>query len=269
MTDGVLEPSNKRRKTNGVSPKEYARLKQRAFGGESVTKEVISTDDVPNHDPWAEAVTENRDPRFTYLEAPKPIRAPSTLKEVPISLSATTKIIPAVLKPKAGISYNPAVDDWEDLLALEGQKEVKAEKERRIEAAKEAETQRRIESAQIEGETYVTEDESAWEGFESEYENPEWLTKRRPERKTPTERNKAKKRKEAERQAKWDAQTKKRDQQAKQIQGIAKEIAISEKKRALARKRVDTFSDEEVDDRALRRRSLGKSKYVALSNHLM
>ena len=269
MTDGVIEPSNKRRKTNGVSPKEYARLKQRAFGGESVTKEIVSTDDVPSHDPWAEVVAGNHDPRFSYLEAPKPFRAPSTLKEVPISLLASTKIIPAVLKPKAGTSYNPAVDDWEELLALEGQKEVEAEKERRIEAAKEAETQRRIEIAQIEAENYVTEDESAWEGFESEYENSEWLTKRRPERKTPTERNKAKRRKEAERQAKWDAQTKKRDQQAKQIQGIAKGIAISEKKRALARKKAEIYSDEEVDDRALRRRSLGKSKYVAVSNLLM
>ena len=263
MTDGVIEPSTKRRKADYVSRKEYERLKQRSHGGASVAKDVIDTDDVPSHDPWSENIIKTHDPKFTYLEAPKPIRAPSTLKEAPISQLATTKIVPAVIKPKAAISYNPSIDDWEQLLVSEGQKEVEAEKRKLADAARERELQERIEKAQTEKEEYITEDESAWEGFESEYETSEWLTKRRPERKTPAERNKAKKRKEAERQAKWDAQMKQRAKQANQIQAIAKEIVVAEKQRALVRNEKDqASSEEEVDDRLLRRRGLGKSKYV-------
>ena len=263
MTDGVIEPSTKRRKSNGVSPKEYERLRQRAFGGASVTKDIIYTEDAPDYDPWAESFTKKHDPKFTYLEVPKPIRAPSTLKEAPISQIATAKSIPAVLKPKAAFSYNPAVDDWEQLLALEGQKEVQAEKERLKNVANEEELQRRIDKVQTEREVDLTEDESAWEGFESEYEDPEWLTKRRPERKTPAERNKAKRRKEAERQAKWDVQTKKRAKQATQIQAIAKEVAALEKKRALIRnEKHEALSDDDIDDRILCRRGLGKSRYI-------
>ena len=259
MTDGVIEPGSKRRKGNGVSHKEYERLKNRAYGGEAVAKDIVENDQVPVYDPWVDVV-EQQDPQFSYLEKPKPIRAPKTLKQAPISLVAGAKTIPAVLKPKAGTSYNPDFQDWSQLLTEEGGKEVEAEKKRRADAAVEEEIQKRIAAAQNGNDDYQTEDESAWEGFESEYEGAEWLTKRRPERKTPAERNKVKRRKLLLREAKAEAKMKQRAEQAKHIQAIAKEVVNKEHARAIAPIPEDESSNE-FDDR-IRRRKLGKATYA-------
>ena len=237
-------------------------MKNRAYGGEAIPKDIVKTDGAPSHDPWAEANNEEQEPRFSYLEKPKPIKAPRTLSEAPISLVEGAKSLPGVLKPNPGTSYNPVFQDWDQLLSKEGQKEVEAEKKRIMEAEEERIRLERIAAAQDERDDIQTEDESAWEGFESEYEGEEWLTKRRPERKTQAERNKVKKRKEAERQAKWATQLKKRAQQAQEIKSIAKQVEERDKARQLARTRAD-YSPEELDDRRLRRRKLGTTSYVS------
>lgn len=261
ITDGVVEPSSKRRKGNGLSHKEYERLKNIAYGGETVHKGVINADAPPLHDPW-EDVVEQQDPRFSYLEKPKKAKAPRTLKEPSISLIAGAKRIPAVQKPKAGTSYNPSFQDWDQLLTEEGAKEVEAEKKRLKEAEEERVRLEKIAAAQDERDDIQTEDESAWEGFESEYEGAEWLTKRRPERRTPAERNKVKRRKEAERQAKWDAQMKKRAQQALQIKYIAQQVEEHDRAKAEAKVQGGDSSSDETDHRILRRRKLGKASWV-------
>ena len=258
VTDGLVESSRKRRRGNGVSHKEYERLKDIAYGGETVPKDIIKTDGTPAYDPW-EVVVDQQDPRFSYLEKPKRVKAPRTMKEAPISLVAGARPEPAVKKPYAGISYNPSFQDWDQLLTEEGAKEVEAEKKRLMEAEEERERLEKIAAAQDERDDIQTEDESAWEGFESEYEGEEWLTKRRPERKTPAERNKAKRRKEAERQAKWDAQMKKRAQQALQIKSIAQQVEAREGAKAAAQVQAEGSASEDVDDRVLRRRKLGKA----------
>ncbi|KAL8723558.1 MAG: hypothetical protein Q9225_000193 [Loekoesia sp. 1 TL-2023] len=268
VTDGIIEPSSKRRKGNGVSPREYDRLKGIAYGGESVRKDVVQTDDTPSHDPWAldSARTSEQDPQLSYLENRKPTKAPTTLKKPPISLLANASSLPAVPKPKPGISYNPVFQDWDALLTSAGAAEVAAERKRLAEAAAEEEKQRLIAAAQNEreNEEYKTEDESAWEGFESESGVAEWLKKRRPERKTPAERNKVKRRKEAERQAKWEAQMKKREKQARQVESIAKQVEREAKARAsamnsVAAKKDSGDSDEETfHNEVLRRRKFGK-----------
>ncbi|KAA6409281.1 MAG: hypothetical protein FRX48_06834 [Lasallia pustulata] len=258
VTDGVVEPSSKRRKANGLSHREYERLKNIAYGGETVHKDVIKADGTPAHDPW-EDVVEQPDPRFSYLEKSKKVRAPRTLNEAPISLAAGAKRIPAVKRPNAGISYNPSFQDWDQLLTEEGAKEVEAEKKRLKEAEEERVRLERIAAAQDERDDIQTEDESAWEGFESEYEGEEWLTKRRPERKTPAERNKVKRRKEAERQAKWDAQMKKRAHQALQIKSIARQVEARERAKAEAKVQAGESSSDGIDDRVLRRRKLGNA----------
>lgn len=264
-TDGVIEPSSKRRRS-GVSHKELQRLKSIAYGGEGIPKDIIRTDAAPEHDPWSDTleVGENHDPSFSFLEPPKAIKAPKTLKEPPISLLVTGKDVPAVKKPNAGTSYNPVFQDWDKLLTEEGQKEVAAERKRLQDAHDEEERLAKIATAQgEEGIDYAqTEDESAWEGFESEYEGEEWLAKRRPERKTPAQRNKVLRRKQAERQAQWNAQMKKRAQQAEQIKNIAKIVDARAKARAEALIREQSTSDSEVDDRKLRRRRLGKNPYA-------
>ncbi|KAL8967371.1 MAG: hypothetical protein Q9197_005462 [Variospora fuerteventurae] len=277
VTDGLTEPSSKRRRSNGVSFREHERLKKLAYGGESVRKDVVETDEIPSHDPWAPTHSEcsERDPQYSYLDPPKSIKPPSTLQKAPISLLASAASLPAVPKPKAGISYNPVYQDWDALLTSAGTAEVAAERKRLADAAAEQEKQAFIAAAQNERENndYKTEDESAWEGFETENEVAEWLKKKRPERKTPTERSKVRRRKEAERQAKWEAQMKKREKQARQIGNIAKDVEKEAKAKAKASSTAvivakigddddsgDDGDREGIDDSVLRRRKLGKHK---------
>ena len=263
VTDGILEPSTKRKKVNGVSAREYDRLKNRAYGGEAVAKDIVEADSVPVHDPWAQTI-EVDDPRFSYLEKPKSVRAPRSLKEDPISLLHGSKVMPAVARPKPGTSYNPSFKDWDQLLTEEGQKEVESEKKRIRERKAEEEHLARVAAAEKERDNLLTEDESAWEGIESEYEGSEWLRKRRPERKTPAERNKVKKRKEAERLVKHDAEMKRRAQQALRIKDIARQVNAKGNANAITIVENRDSSDDEVDDRVLRRRKLGKSAYALL-----
>ena len=230
-----------------------------AHGRDKASDAMVKANDAPDHDPWASTDDDTAlDPRFSYLHKPEPIRAPPTLKEVPVSLVVGVNVFPAVPKPKAGMSYNPLFDDWSDLITREGAKEVEAEKRRLREAEVERITQERIAAAVSDDEpAFQTEDESAWEGFESEYEGSEWLKKRRPERKTPAERNKIKRRKAAERQAKCDLQLKKRAHQAQAIKEIARKVE-DEAKARMVRARQEEPLTVEMDDRCLRRKKLGK-----------
>ncbi|KAI4242150.1 MAG: hypothetical protein L6R40_004193 [Gallowayella cf. fulva] len=268
VTDGVIDPTSKRRKGNGVKPQEYERLRRLAYGGDTSLKDAVQTKDVPSHDPWAPAVTDNaQDAQLSYLEKPKPVKAPSTLGKPPTSLLASNSTIPAVPQPKPGTSYNPVFQDWDTLLTSAGAKEIAAERARLAEAAAEEVNQTRIAAALAErDDDYKTEEESAWEGFESEYETEQWLKKKRPERKTPSERNKVKRRKEAERQAKWEAQMKKREKQQKQILEIAKQVEKDAKARETSTAVIaandgsEGSDDGETNDQVLRRRKFGKTK---------
>ena len=265
ITDGIIEP-RKKRKTNGVSPREYERLREVAYGSQTV-KDVIKTDDAPDYDPWdAYPDEEELDPKFSYLEKAKPIRAPPTRKEAPISLAAGKGEVPAVPAPKPGTSYNPVFQDWDALLTMEGEKEVKAEKKRIREAALEQERLARIAAAENEPDYdhgVQTEEESAWEGFESDYEGAEWLKKRRSERKTPAERNRINRRKEAERREKWEKKEREKERQERRLLDIVRVAKQEAKRRELMRIDGETAEDqEEVDDRVLRRRKLGKDAYV-------
>lgn len=259
VTDGIIEPSKKRQKGNGVSHAVYERLRRIAYANYNASKITIRTDDSPHYDPWA--LTDDdavQDSRFSYLDKSKPIRAPPTLNEAPISLVIGAGPFPAVLQPKAGMSYNPLFQDWNELLTQEGKKEVEAEERRLREGEEEKTKQDRIAAAASdEEEAFQTEDESAWEGFESEFEESIWLKKRRPERKTPAERNKILRRKAAERQAKCDLQLKKRRQQAHAIKEIARRVEHEANAR-MSKTQQEIPPSAEMDDRNLRRRKLGK-----------
>ncbi|KAJ9208758.1 hypothetical protein DTO166G4_9242 [Paecilomyces variotii] len=258
VTDGVIEPKTKRHKSDYVSRKEWLRLKQVAREGNPDAKK--EGDEI--YDPWAdtEETTAYEDPKFDFLEKPKSKVAPPTIKKAPISLTANGKPVPAVKKPDAGVSYNPSFEDWDRLLAEEGQRAVEAEKKRLEDEQRWQERQRKRAEAEAQGDDgeVKSDDESAWEGFESEYEKPEWLNKKRPERKTQSQRNKIKRRKEAERKAKWEEQMKKRQQQAEQVKSIAKKVEEEEEERRKRQERGGDSSDE-GDDTKLRRRPLGKN----------
>ena len=262
MTDGVLQPSSKRRK-NGVSPREYNRLRGVAYGSQTV-KNIIKSDDTPDHDPWAVKQTEEeKEFQFSYLEKTRPVKAPATLKEAPVSLIEGSRNVPAVPAPMPGTSYNPAFQDWDALLVAEGQREIEAEKKRRREAEIEQGIMDRRVAAEIERDTDIqTEDESAWEGFESDYDGAEWLKKRRPGRKTPAERNKVKRRKEVEKREKWEKKMMEREKQQRQIGEIARQMKSERKAKALAKAALE--KPKEVDYQVLRRRRFGKDAYVTL-----
>ncbi|KAJ5545162.1 hypothetical protein N7461_007466 [Penicillium sp. DV-2018c] len=258
VTDGVIEPKTKKVKSDWVSRKEYLRLKQVAREANPLDKK--AGDEF--YDPWAEdaePATTYDDPRFDFLPKPKPKVEPVTLKKAPISLAANGKPVPSVKKPHAGTSYNPVFEEWDKLLETHGAKAVEEEKKRLAEEAKEAERQRLIEEARNDDGEVKSDDESAWEGFESEYEKPEWLTKKRPERKSKTQRNKIERRKAAERQAKWEAKRKQRDAQAEYIDKIAEEVKQRELERA---NQSDADESEEGDDTELRRKTFGSKKGV-------
>lgn len=259
VTDGIIEPNKKRQKGNGVSREVYERLKRIAYGNEIASKIIIKSDEAPDYDPWAPMDDETaQDPRFSYLEKSKAIRAPPTLKEAPISLVNGADSFPAVVEPKSGTSYNPLFQDWSDLVTQEGEKEVEAEKARLKAAEIEKREQERIAATVSDEEkAFQTEDESAWEGFASDYEGIEWLKKRRPERKTPAERNKIKRRKAAERQAKCDLRLKERARQAQAIKEIARRVEHEANLRMIQDQK-ELPAPAETDDRILRRRRLGK-----------
>ncbi|KAL1991197.1 hypothetical protein VTN49DRAFT_5701 [Thermomyces lanuginosus] len=256
VTDGVIEPKAKRPKgSDWVSTKEWERLKKVA----QENNPAIRPEDEATYDPWADAPdssAEKKDSQLDFVEKPKPITPPPTLKQPPISLAANGKPVPSVKKPDGSVSYNPVFEEWDRALTREGEKEVEAEKKRIAEAEKQAERQRLAEEAKNDDGEVKSDDESAWEGFESEYENPEFLKKKQPRRKTKAERNRIKRRKEAEQKAKWEAEMKKRHQQAEQAKKIAREIAEREEARKQLQKQDD--SSEEGDDTVLRRRPLGK-----------
>lgn len=256
VTDGVIEPRSKKPKSD-VSRKDYDRLKQIAYSGETLLKDIIKTD-VPNYDPWdTNTAQTEEDTRFSYIEKKKPIKAPSTLKRAPTCLVVGTEAFPAVPKPRPGTSYNPIYHEWDEALTAEGQKEVEAEKKRRMEAQLDQERMNRIAAVNEEREDIQTEDESAWEGFDSEYEGADFLKKRRPERKTPAERNKIKRRKAMESQTKRDLPIKKKEQQAIRIKEIANKVEAEAEARMQAKSLSKLIPVKEADDRLLRRRKLG------------
>lgn len=240
-----------------MSPAERERLRRRAYGGISYNAEI--THSAPGEDPWAEK-EQNTLQNTSFLPDIRPIRAPKTISEAPISLLASGEALPSVLKPKPAHSYNPNFDDWNTTLKTEGEKEILAEQSRQRIAAAEADRETRVAAAQAEVEhDPLLDDASEWEGFESEFEeDAEWLRKKRPERKTPTQRNKAIRRKEEERLKKHQANMKARDMQLKRIQDVVKEVRIEKEEVTAVGAEALSETELEIDDDQLRKKRYGK-----------
>lgn len=263
-TDGVADA--KRQRVSYISHKELTRLRQIADGHQ--TKSLVEVKDAI-YDPWDEQVDAHKlivDPKFSFLEKPEEAKPPKTLKHKPISLTASGKAVPAVLMPQGGYSYNPKDTDYDQRLLTEGEREVIAEQKRlaTIEAERIAEEARNrsakeAEAAEARGDLSEWEEDSAWEGFESGAEDIK-LNAKRPERKTQVQRNKIKRRKQAEREAKMAADIKRKNDQVAEMKKIAKAVAARDAERALALKPDNDSSSEEDNDLELRRRQLGKMK---------
>jgi nucleolar protein 53 len=266
-TDGLLPV--KRQRGTYVTHKELVRIKKVADGHHEQTVEIVDAE----YDPWADSEEKKKpvpvpEEQLQFLPQPEKAKKPKTLEQQPISLAANGKPIPAVPKPKGGYSYNPTFTDYQERLIQESEKAIEAERKRiaeleaereRLEAA--ARSAAEAEAAEARAELSEWEDDSAWEGFESAGEELSVKAKR-PRRKTPAERNRAKRRKEEERKAKHEAAMKRKQQQAERIKQIALEVAERERALELAKQAMSDPSDEEVDDDnvELRRKQLGKFK---------
>ncbi|TIA15020.1 p60 domain-containing protein [Aureobasidium pullulans] len=270
--DGIATGSSKRNK-NGtfVSHKDLQHLRSVANSGGAQT-DIIKATESADHDPWGMEPLP-QDPRFSFIPEKKAKVAPKTLKYAPISLAANGKPFAAVPKPSAGKSYNPTFEDWDAHVTKVGEREVAAERKRLQEAQEEHD---RLEKALAEAarpepstdDEYQSAYESEWEGIQSEAEDSGAVTKKRPERKTPSQRNKIKRRKELEHKAKWDKQMKKKEEQLERVKEIA--LQLAEKERLLAEQKalqptgagaeanVDAEINDEDENEVLRRRNLGK-----------
>ena len=279
VTDGVLSERGPKRPK--IPRAEVERLRRIASGESNKgadTGKLVQAE--ATHDPWADASSdkkEQKEPTLPFLEPKVPVRAPPTIKQAPVSLLANGLHAPAVRKPNAGRSYNPAFEDWDALVSKAGASEVEAERRRQEAAAAEAELQDRVQRSAVEadaaeqrelqrdggdGDGGVTESE--WEGIESFDEAD--LVRKRPERKTKAQRNKIKRRKEAEREAAREAAQRKKEKEVGRVKLLAREL--DERQRRAAKLKAasqsidDVRSDSSDAEEVVRQRRFGKAVYV-------
>lgn len=274
VSDGTVA---KKQRLNKVSHKEYHRLRQIAYGGDSVHKDVVKADGDATYDPW-EATVVSQPKKKSFVDAKKPVQEPKSLKEPPISMAADGRQVKAVRKPTAEKSYNPTSEDWLRRFEREGKKEVEAETKRLDMEAKEQLKREMVERVLEEEERereWESEFDSEWEGIVSEAEEvPEWLKKKRPERKTKVQRNKIIKRKEEEGLRRHVEKEKLKKQQAERIKAIAKQVKEQErlKQGKIAAKAAapDAESSDDEEDILLRRiQPFGKARIAEAPLELM
>ena len=270
-TTNGLVPA-KRQRTDWVSQKELTRLKKVADGQHANTVEIKDADYDLWDAPTSTSLTEQKAQQNSEFlpELTKQAKAPKSMRQKPLSLTANGKTVPAVQKPTGGYSYNPMFTDYEERLTAESKKALEAE-QKRLKEIEEAESKREAaaksaaeaEAAEARANLSEWEEDSEWEGFQSGVEDDENKpVVKRPQRKTPVQRNRAKRRKEEERLAKHRAQLKARRQQEHRIKDIAQEVDERNQSRALMQQQQtsDSELDEDIGEEKLRRKQLGKFK---------
>src|ERR1700733_14359783 len=110
VTDGVIEPSQKRLRKGWVSKKEVQRIRDSAQGGVQLSTERLADDVSSAFDLWAEVIpaTQESQPPLEYIDKRWPKVVPTTLRKAPIAMTANGKPVRAVKEPKGGSSYNPS-----------------------------------------------------------------------------------------------------------------------------------------------------------------
>lgn len=256
---GIYEPASKRRRGDWVSKKDVQRLKQ---GVNKISHLPEQTEEGNAFDLWDAPVEVKPEGELEYVPKVKPKVAPTTITRAPIAQTASGKSIQAVPNPRAGSSYNPDYEEWNELIIKEGDKELEAEKARQKVAEEEARKQALIETAVEDDTAYRTEDESAWEGFETENEDAAMSKKKRPQRKTPAERNKINRRKEAERLAKHERKMADRRKVGEEVAKLVVEGALTQANADEALAAVDEAVEDDSesgDDSKVRRRKFGNA----------
>ncbi|KAK5998112.1 Ribosome biogenesis protein NOP53 [Cladobotryum mycophilum] len=258
-TDGIIAP--KRQRTDWVSHKDLTRLKKVADGQHEST--IVIKD--ATYDVWGIPEEPKTNGPTDFIDEKSKAKIPKSMKKEPISLLANGKQAPAVPKPTGGYSYNPMFTDYEGRLAEESTKALEAEKKRHEEELAELERKAaaarsatEAEAAEERANMSEWEEDSEWEGFQSGVEDEKPSTKQ-PKRKTQTQRNRIKRRKEEEQLAKNRAATKARRAQEQRIKEIAEEVAEKEAQKALILAE-DSDTNSEIGEEKLRRKQIGKYK---------
>lgn len=258
LPTGMYEPASKRRKEAWVSKKDVQRLKK-TINTTSHSQDNEGPEEQPNFDLWDVAPVPTPADSLEYVPKPQKKVAPPTLKKAPQPLTANGKAVRPVQQPKAGSSYNPDFDEWNAAIVQAGDEEVVAEKKRLQEAEREAEKQARIQAAIADEYAGRTDDESAWEGFETEDEDNKALKKKRPTRKTPAERNKAIRKKEAERIAKHERKMADKKKMGDELARLLTTGALQQAEHDAAVAELEDENSESGDDAKLRRRKRGNA----------
>lgn len=277
VTDGVLPAPKKRRFTSA----ELTRLKRLATSNPplavAVPQATTALNDLWDADANAAAAKEaEKQQKLSFVDPPKPVKPPSTLRRKPVSLAKNVASIPAVRLPDPGISVNPDFTCWDELLTREGAKAVEEEKRR---LAAEAEAERIRVLAEAPGPDLKADDpdapdddddddESEWAGFsDNDNDNGEENSKKKPspteaKRKTRAQRNKEARRKQVERKRAAEAEKKHQQHELNLIQKYTKaaEAAEAARKAAAAEK---LPGDDEWDPKIMRKRKFGKTPYVS------
>lgn len=222
LSDAISEPAAKRNK-GWVSKRALQALKENLKDNNNLSSRRLEDNNEASVDLWTGKEATPEQDRLNHLEKPKPIVAPVTLRHAPIAMTAHGKPVRAVQTPAAGASYNPDFDDWADLLNREGQKQLEVERKKLAQEQKEAERAARIAAiaAEVDREE-LTDNESGWEGVESDYEKPVWLNQKRPQRKTQAQVNRRNRRKESESRALHEAKMANKKKQAKEIEQLTR-----------------------------------------------
>ena len=256
--DGILEPDSKRQRKDWVSKKEVHRLRRDVNKRSHLETDEKAEATGADFDLWGQepAATTAVTRQEEYIPKQKPKVAPKSITRAPTAITASGKAVKAVPNPDAGTSYNPSFESWDELLTREGAREVEAETPRHQKAAEQADREARIAAIAAADEREGQSDyESAWESFDTDNE-AEMLKKKRPERKTPAQRNKIKRRVKEEQLKRHEMAMGRKQQQNDQSM-----LALSKRDDAQDLATLDRPVQDEApeDGTNLRRRKLGKT----------
>jgi len=258
LPNGIYESASKRRKGDWVSKQDVQRLKK-TINTTSHLQDNNGPEEQQNFDLWDLTPVSTPADNLEYVPQPRKKVAPPTIRKAPLPLTANGKPVRPVQQPKAGSSYNPDFDEWNQAIIQAGDQEVEAEKKRIQEAEKETEKQARIQAAIEDDNAGRTDDESAWEGFETDNDDSQALKKKRPSRKTPAERNKATRRKEAERKAKHERKMADRKKMGDELARLLASGDMQPAEHDAALAQLEAEDSESGDDAKLRRRKRGNA----------
>ena len=118
--DGIVHAKKK----GALPASELKRLKKiagrmdRARAGQTAAAVTVKKEKAKEHDIWGDAAGSESEPEFAdgWVQGPQPKKAPTTYGNKPEVLTQSGRALPAVVLADEGQSYNPPIDEWNDLI---------------------------------------------------------------------------------------------------------------------------------------------------------